>query len=138
MLSFITFIVCILVYVFFKFAKGIENIFSNMSEEQEQVRCSSSESENFEKIESEEAGRDEGKSNADFTVGEESEQEHPEDGPSHEGRDSFPNAPPPNIRRVLTVAQQLALAEKRSKLRRRPAFILLVKNGSKRQCDFRE
>ncbi|CAB3260381.1 unnamed protein product, partial [Arctia plantaginis] len=72
-----------------------------------------------------EAGRDEGKSNADFTVGEESEQEHPEDGPSHEGRDSFPNAPPPNIRRVLTVAQQLALAEKRSKLRRRPAFILL-------------
>ncbi|GBP42914.1 hypothetical protein EVAR_87293_1 [Eumeta japonica] len=39
-----------------------------------------------------------------------------EDGPSHEGGDSFPNAPPANIRRTLTPAQQLMLAEKRNRL----------------------
>ncbi|KOB64410.1 Acetyl-coA carboxylase, partial [Operophtera brumata] len=40
-----------------------------------------------------------------------------EDEPAHEGRDSFPNALPPSIRRQhLSKAQQLALAEKRSKL----------------------
>lgn len=55
--------------------------------------------------------------NPNFIVGDEAPDDNEDDGPSHEGRDSFPNAPPPNIRRMLTPAQQLALAEKRSKLR---------------------
>ena len=55
---------------------------------------------------------------ANFVIGEEVEQE-PVDEPAHEGRDSFPGAPipRPNRPRPMTVAQQLALAEKRSTLR---------------------
>ncbi|CAG4967384.1 unnamed protein product [Colias eurytheme] len=85
----------------------------NMADQdKEQVRCSSSESDNFEKIDSEEA-RGDGETH--FRVGDESPED--DDGPAHEGGDFFPNAPPPNIRRMLTPAQQLALAEKRSTLR---------------------
>ncbi|CAH2101659.1 unnamed protein product [Euphydryas editha] len=83
--------------------------------EQEQARCSSSESDNFEKIDSNEVKQETNGSR--FVVGDEASDEQPDDGPAHEGRDSFPNAPPPNLRPKMTVAQQLALAEKRSKLR---------------------
>ncbi|XP_038219820.1 acetyl-CoA carboxylase [Zerene cesonia] len=86
---------------------------SMADQDKEQVRCSSSESDNFEKIDSEEANGD--GENAHFQVGDESPED--DDGPAHEGGDFFPNAPPPNIRRMLTPAQQLALAEKRSQLR---------------------
>ncbi|KAI5637064.1 acetyl-CoA carboxylase 2 [Phthorimaea operculella] len=84
--------------------------------EQEQVRCSSSESDNFEKIDSDEVRQDENGEPLTFTMGAQEEPE-PEE-PAHEGRDSFPNAPPPNIiRRHLTPAQQLKLAEKRATLK---------------------
>ncbi|CAG9577077.1 unnamed protein product [Danaus chrysippus] len=84
--------------------------------EQEEQRHSSSESDNFEKIDSEDISADGASPPGDarFIVGDEEVQD---EGPSHEGRDSFPNAPPPNLKPKLTVAQQLALAEKRSKLR---------------------
>ncbi|CAG9136068.1 unnamed protein product [Plutella xylostella] len=85
---------------------------ADQQEGQEQVRCSSSESDNFEKIDSDEVD-----SQTNFTVGDSPDADDDDSGPSHEGGDSFPNAPPPNIRRVLTQAQQLALAEKRSTLR---------------------
>ncbi|XP_026734900.1 acetyl-CoA carboxylase isoform X3 [Trichoplusia ni] len=114
MLTFILFVI-VLVFVLFKFFGEAQELDNKMSEQQEQTRCSSSESDNFEKIDSEEAKENDGSPN--FVVGEEVEQETPDEGPAHEGRDAFPNAPPPNIRRPLTVAQQLALAEKRSKLR---------------------
>ncbi|CAH0712844.1 unnamed protein product, partial [Brenthis ino] len=94
-----------------------KDISSNIMEQtdQEQVRCSSSESDNFEKIDSEDLRNN---ANPHFIVGDEgSDVPQEDDGPSHEGGDSFPNAPPPNIRPKMTLAQQLALAEKRSKLR---------------------
>ncbi|KPJ19675.1 hypothetical protein RR48_06535 [Papilio machaon] len=88
---------------------------------EQQARCSSSESDNFEKIESTDVADNNGEPK--FIVGDEVVEEPDDEGPSHEGRDSFPNAPPPNIRRMLTPAQQLALAEKRSQLR-------YLRNGS--------
>ncbi|KPI96281.1 hypothetical protein RR46_12311 [Papilio xuthus] len=84
-------------------------------QEEQQARCSSSESDNFEKIDSTDVADTNGEPK--FIVGDEVVEETEDEGPSHEGRDSFPNAPPPNIRRMLTPAQQLALAEKRSQLR---------------------
>ncbi|CAF4887575.1 unnamed protein product [Pieris macdunnoughi] len=84
-------------------------------QEKEQVRCSSSESENFEKIESEEARASSNYENPHFRLGDETPSG--DEGPANEGGDFFPNAPPPNIRRMMTPAQQLALAERRSKLR---------------------
>ncbi|CAG9135097.1 unnamed protein product [Plutella xylostella] len=77
--------------------KGV--IMADQQEGQEQVRCSS-------------------RLPTNFTVGDSPDADDDDSGPSHEGGDSFPNAPPPNIRRVLTQAQQLALAEKRSTLRK--------------------
>ncbi|KAM3955585.1 LOW QUALITY PROTEIN: acetyl-CoA carboxylase-like [Aphomia sociella] len=87
---------------------------SDQSEQQEAHR-SSSESDNFEKVDSDEV---QNADNVNFVVGDEvgPDPEQEDEGPAHEGRDTFPS-PPPNIRRVLTPAQQLALAEKRSKLR---------------------
>ncbi|CAG4948776.1 unnamed protein product [Parnassius apollo] len=96
--------------------KDFEQEADAMAEQEQQVRCSSSESENFEKIDSEDIVVSNGK-NPNFIVGDESPEDVEDDGPSHEGRDSFPNAPPTNIRRMMTPAQQLALAEKRSTLR---------------------
>ncbi|CAK1546475.1 unnamed protein product [Leptosia nina] len=84
-------------------------------QEKEQVRCSSSESDNFEKIDSEEVRAESNDENPHFVMGDETPSS--DEGPANEGGDFFPNAPPPNIRRVLTPAQQLALAERRSKLR---------------------
>ncbi|XP_049883626.1 acetyl-CoA carboxylase isoform X2 [Pectinophora gossypiella] len=114
--------VVLICYLFKFFVKSSEEAISssNKMSEQEQARCSSSESDNFEKIDSEEVRQDENGEPIKFVV--DNEPESPdaateEDGPAHEGRDSFPNAPPPNIRRRLTPAQQLALAEKRAKLR---------------------
>ncbi|CAH2229136.1 jg8071 [Pararge aegeria aegeria] len=82
--------------------------------EQEAVRCSSSDSDNFEKIDSEDVQHVSNEENAQFTVGDETPEEEE---PAHEGGDRFPYAPPPNIKPKLTIVQQLALAEKRSKLR---------------------
>ncbi|XP_053621987.1 acetyl-CoA carboxylase isoform X1 [Plodia interpunctella] len=119
MLTIAFFIGAVVIFYIFKLLKSqnLEEVCasSNMSEQPDQAR-SSSESDNFEKIDSDDVRNGEGE--VDFVVGDESgDSPEPEDGPAHEGRDQFPNAPPPNLRRVLTPAQQLALAEKRSKLR---------------------
>ncbi|XP_063545623.1 acetyl-CoA carboxylase [Cydia strobilella] len=78
--------------------------------DQEQARCSSSESDNFEKIDSEEVPEQNGQPG--FIVGEDEDE-----GPANEGGDFFPNAPPPNLKPKMTIVQQLALAEKRSTLK---------------------
>ncbi|KAJ0182987.1 hypothetical protein K1T71_000963 [Dendrolimus kikuchii] len=97
--------------IYFEYIYFFYEWLDNMSENQE--TRSSSESDNFEKIDSDE-GRNEG-NHSGFMM--EDPDPDLDEGPSHEGGDSFPNAPPPNIRRMLTPAQQLALAEKRSRLR---------------------
>nr|XP_032525608.1 uncharacterized protein LOC116776515 [Danaus plexippus plexippus] len=116
MLTIAFFVSAVFIYYIFKLFvnKDKEKNINNM--EQEEQRHSSSESDNFENIDSEDITADGAcpPGDARFIVGDEEVQD---EGPSHEGRDSFPNAPPPNLKPKLTVAQQLALAEKRSKLR---------------------
>lgn len=88
---------------------------ADRQENSEQTRCSSSESDNFEKIDSDDVKNNDDSSNPEST--EDPDPNLEEDEPAHEGRDLFPNAPPSNLRRVLTPTQQLMLAEKRSRLR---------------------
>ncbi|XP_041970632.1 acetyl-CoA carboxylase isoform X2 [Aricia agestis] len=113
--------VTLITLIFKYFLKDDSEEINGEMAEQEQVRCSSSESDNFEKIETEDVQQAQNDDNAHFVVGDEDtdgqDGADDDDGPSHEGMDSFPNAPPPNTRPKLTLAQQLALAEKRSKLR---------------------